>query len=134
MASKLRTGRVAVHRHVNIQQYVKAPSGRWQWEPIPKNTRTGHYLWAKTKSDHFYLVWREYGKKRYEKAGTTPTEVLEAKRRKEFELAGRAVLEHGQKLRKIPEHGMAVEPAIENFLEFIKNKKRPIRSSAIGRS
>ena len=114
-----------MHRKVNIQQYVKTPSGRWQWESIPKNPRTGHYLWVKTKSSHFYLVWRERNKKRYEKAGASPSEVLEAKRRKEFELAGRAILESGRKLERPREHGLTVEPAIEKFLDFIKNKKRP---------
>jgi hypothetical protein len=47
-----------MHRRVNILQYDKTSSGRWQWAPIPKNRRTGAYLWSKAKSYHFYTVWR----------------------------------------------------------------------------
>ena len=61
-----------MHRHVNILQYVKTPFGRWQWEPIPKNARTGNYLWAKAESNQFYIVWREHNRRHYQKAGTTP--------------------------------------------------------------
>jgi hypothetical protein len=71
-----------MNRRVDILQYIKTPSGRWQWAPIPKNPRTGACLWSKVQSDQFYIVWREQGKRRYEKAGITPSEALEAKRRK----------------------------------------------------
>ncbi len=47
------------HRRLNILQYVNTPFGPWQWEPIPKNRRTGSYVGPKAKSDHFYIVWRE---------------------------------------------------------------------------
>ena len=114
-----------MHRRVNILQYVKTPSSRWQWAPIPKNARTGNYIWAKTKSNHFYIVWREQNRRHYQKAGTTPAEALEAQRRKGFELAGRAMLEQGKKIPKPQETGMTIEGAVTDFLEFIKNKKRP---------
>ena len=114
-----------MHRRVNILQYVKTPIGRWQWAPMPKNRRTGNYLWAKAKSNHFYIVWREYNRRHYQKAGSTPATVLEAQRKKEFELAGRAVLAQGKKIIAPPETGLAIEGAVADFLEFIKNKKRP---------
>ena len=114
-----------MHRRVNILQYVKTPSGQWQWAAIPKNSRTGKYLWSKATSDRFYIVWREAKKRRYQKAGTTPSEVLEAKRRKEFELAGRAVLESGRRIPKHDELGFTIADAVSDFLEFVKNKKRP---------
>ncbi len=46
-------------------------------------------------------------------------------RKKEFELAGRAVLAQGKKIIAPPETGLAIEGAVVDFLEFIKNKKRP---------
>jgi hypothetical protein len=55
-----------MHRRVNILQYVKTPIGRWQWEPIPKNRRTGSYLWSKAKSNQFYVVWREEKRRHYQ--------------------------------------------------------------------
>lgn len=115
-----------MHRRVNILQYVKNPPGRWQWAPIPKNRRTGNYVWARAKSNHFYIVWRQENRRHYQKAGTTPAEALEAQRKKEFELAGRAVLGQGGKISKPPDQsGMAIEAAVEDYLEFIKRKKRP---------
>ena len=114
-----------MHRRVNILQYVKSPIGRWQWAPISKNHRTVNYLWAKAKSNHFYIVWREHNRRHYQKAGSTPASVLEAQRKKEFELAGRAVLAQGKKIIAPSETGLAIEGAVADFLEFIKNKKRP---------
>jgi len=43
---------------------VKTPSGRWQLLPIPKHPRSGDYQWAKAEGRGFYLVRREYGKRR----------------------------------------------------------------------
>lgn len=114
-----------MHRRVNILQYVKPPFGRWQWEPISKNRRTGSYVLSKAKSNHFYIVWREEKRRRYQKAGSTPSEALEAKRRKEFELAGRAVLQEGKQIPKPQNGGFTIEAAVADFLDFVKNKKRP---------
>jgi|GEM_PF-6886833 len=114
-----------MHRRVNLLQYVKTPIGRWQWEPIPRNRRTGSYIWAKAKSNHFYIVWREEKRRHYQKAGITPSEALEAKRKKEFELAGRALLQNGRPIPKPQNGGFTVEAAVADFLEFTKNKKRP---------
>jgi len=114
-----------MHRRVNVLQYVKSPIGRWQWEPIPKNRRTGSYVWSKAKSNHFYIVWREEKRRHYQKAGSTPSEALEAKRKKEFELAGRALLQDGKPIPKPQNGGFTVEAAVADFLEFTKNKKRP---------
>ena len=72
-----------MHRRVNILQYVKIPIGRWQWEPIPENRRTGNLIWSRIKSDMLYIVWREDKRRNFQKAGHTPSEALEAKRRKE---------------------------------------------------
>ncbi len=114
-----------MHRRVNILQYVKTPIGRWQWEPIPKNRRTGSYLWPKVKSNQFYVVWREDKRRHYQKAGSTPSEALEAKRRKEFELAGRAALNGARQIPKSQNGGLTIEAAVADFLEFTKSKKRP---------
>ena len=114
-----------MHRRVNILQYVKTASGPWQWAPIPKNPRTGKYVWSKAQSNNFYIVWREQKRRHYQKAGSTPSAALEAKRRKEFELAGRAVLEHGKPAAKPAANGFTVEAAVADYVEVIKNKKRP---------
>ena len=88
-----------MHRKVNILQYVKTGS-KWTWMPIPKNGKNNGYLWNTLQSQHLYITWREQNHRHYQKAGSTPSEALEAKRRKEYELAGKAVLEHGWKAPK----------------------------------
>ena len=114
-----------MHRRVNILQYVKTPIGHWQWEPIPKNRRTGNLIWSKAKSDQLYIVWREDKRRHYQKAGNTPAGALEAKQRKELELAGRAVLQDGKQIPQPKNHGFTIEVAVADFLEFTKNQKRP---------
>ena len=115
-----------MHRRVNILQYLKTPSGRWQWAPIPKTSRTGNYIWSKAQTNNFYIIWREQKRRRYQKAGRTPSEALEAKRRKEFELAGRAVLGQDKPIAERKATGFAIEAAVADYLEFIKIKKRPM--------
>lgn len=112
-----------MHRKVNILQYVKT-GAKWTWMPIPKNGEQNGYLWNALQSTHLYISWREYNGRRYQKAGSTPSEALEAKRRKEYELAGRAVLENGWKIPKAKE-GLAISEAVSDFLDYIRTKRRP---------
>ena len=56
------------------------------------------------KDDQFNIVWREEKRRRCQKAGHTPSEALGAKRKKEFELAGRAVLQDGKQITR-PKNG-----------------------------
>jgi hypothetical protein len=103
-----------MHRRVNILQYVKTSSGRWQWAPIPKNRRTGAYLWSRAITS---TLSGAHKRRRYEKAGTTPSEALEARRRKEFELMGRAVLEQGKQIARTDQTGMTIESAAADYQE-----------------
>ena len=114
-----------MHRRVNILQYLKTSTGRWQWAPIPKNSRTGNYIWSEAQTNNFYIVWREQNRRHYQKAGRTPSEALGAKRRKEFELASRAVLGRDKPTAKAKAIGFAIDAAVADYLEFIRNKKRP---------
>jgi len=47
-------------------------------------------VWDRAESGVYYLQWYEDGKRRRASAGTRPAEVLEARRRKIFELKGKA--------------------------------------------
>lgn len=113
----------SVHRKVNFLQYVKTDSG-WTWKPIPKKGKNNTYLWAALESPHLYITWRDHKGRHYEKAGSTPSEALEAKRRKEFELAGRAVLERGWKGSPL-KTGLTIKEAVASFLDSIKARRRP---------
>ncbi len=91
----------------------------------PRNRCTRSYVWSKTKSNHFCIVWREAKRRHYQKAANRPSEVLEAQRRKEFELAGRAVVQNGRLIPRPMNGGFTIEAAEADLLEFTKNRKRP---------
>jgi hypothetical protein len=55
----------------------------------PQESPAGSYIWSKAKSHHLCILWREEKRRHYQKAGSTPSGALEAKRRKEFRLTGR---------------------------------------------
>ena len=66
-------------------------------------------------------------RRRYEKAGTTPSEALEARRRKEFELMGRAVLEQGKQIARTDQTGMTIESAAADYQEQLVGPDRPMK-------
>ena len=114
------------HRRVKILQFVKAPSGRWRWQTIPKNRTTGSHVWPKVKSNYFWIFWRDEKPRHYQKAGSTPSETFEAKRKKEFALAGGAVLQDGEQFPRPQNGGLTIGAAMADFPEFAKKKKKPI--------
>jgi hypothetical protein len=71
-----------------------------------------------------YIVWRGEAAA-LSKGGQHSLRGLRGKRRKEFELAGRALPQAGKPIPKPPNGGMTIEAAVTDFLEFTKNKKRP---------
>lgn len=56
---------------------------------MPKTPR-GKFVWDRTPGGVYYLEWYEAKKRKRERAGITPSEVLESRRRKILELKGSA--------------------------------------------
>ena len=65
---------------VNVLHRVRTDSG-WVRVPVRK-TPQGKFVWDRSQSGVYYLEWYEDGKRRRATAGVTPSEVLEARRRK----------------------------------------------------
>jgi len=66
-------------RSVRILKKIRAEKGIWQFVSLRRSG--GRYLWdARPGQD--YLEWWDGPKRRREVAGTSPTEALEAQRRK----------------------------------------------------
>lgn len=71
---------------VNLLRQVKTETG-WQNTGLERDER-GRIKWP--SRGRFLIEWRESGRRRREAAGETPSEALEAQRRKRLELEARA--------------------------------------------
>ena len=69
---------------VNVLHPVRGEKG-WVRVPVRK-TPQGKFIWDPVNEGVYYLEWYEDGKRRRATAGTSPAEVLEARRRKILEL------------------------------------------------
>lgn len=68
--------------HVNILQKVKSDGG-WKNQSLPRDKR-GRIKWP--SGGPFLIEWRESGRRLREAAGDTPSDALEAQKRKRLEL------------------------------------------------
>lgn len=78
------------HGKVNIVKQVKV-DGKWTLRSIPKR-KSGHYDSAALPDGHYFVEWREEGRRRRQPAGNTVAQAMEEQRRKRHELgaAGRS--------------------------------------------
>ena len=75
-------------KRVRIIKKIRESSGVWRFVSLGRiGTR---YVWDK-RHGHYFLEWWEGKKRRRQVAGQTPSEVLEAQRRKRNELLGEMV-------------------------------------------
>jgi hypothetical protein len=98
----------------------KVRIARGVWKFISLDHVGNRYVWDK-REGYYFLEWWDGKKRRRERAGLTPTEVLEAQRRKQHELVGE--LSAGDKTPPPqPEDGPAtpIQSAIEMFLGHVK--------------
>ena len=69
---------------------MRLAAGQWQFVSLPRKGNT--WVWDPRPGTYF-IEWWEGPRRRRESAGTTPAEALDSLRRKQWELAGRAVLD-----------------------------------------
>jgi integrase/recombinase XerD len=105
---------------VNVVLYARMED-RWNFIPVRK-TPKGKFIWDNEEGGVYYIEWYEDGRRRRQRAGIRPTEVLEARRRKALELKGRAV-EKGRSVR--PESATEEKPVpltetIQKYLNHVK--------------
>jgi hypothetical protein len=105
-------------KRVRIVKKVRVGSGVWKF--ITLDRIGGRYVWEKGPGPYFLERW-EGRKRRHELAGETPSQVLEAQRRKTNELIGEMFT--GATHLKPPEEGGTATPiikALELFTEHVK--------------
>lgn len=105
---------------VNVLHRVRTDSG-WVRVPVRK-TPQGKFVWDRSQPGVYYLEWYEDGKRRRATAGVTPSEVLEARRRKILELKGRAI-EQGRTVSPSAtgeETPVPLTTTIESYLNHLK--------------
>ncbi len=105
-------------KSVGILQKIKGEDGVWRFVTVRKSG--SKYLWG----DHpgtFFLEWREGTKRRRESVGSSPSEALEARRRKTHELVGKMVEGKGWVIEKPVEgeEGTPIKEAARVFLRHV---------------
>src|SRR5437868_6274248 len=76
-------GEVVTVARVNILKRVKTLAG-WTRIPLLRNP-SGRLMWD-ARPGHYYIEWRENGRRLRAAAGRTPSDALEAQKRKRLEL------------------------------------------------
>jgi integrase len=105
---------------VNVLHRVRTDNG-WVRIPVRKTPR-GKYVWDTSTPGVYYLEWYEDGRRKRERAGVRPAEVLEARRRKILELKGRAS-ELGRRVTPSlgdEETPVPLSATIESYLTHVK--------------
>ena len=110
---------VKATKSVRILQKTKSDDGVWRLVPVKKSGN--RYVWGKAAGT-YYIEWHDDGKRVREAVGTSPTEAIEAKRRKTHELLGAMVVAKGLVPEQIVESqpGTPLAEAAELFITHVK--------------
>lgn len=108
-----------VTKRVRILRKVKGKDGVWRFASVKKSG--SKYLWGED-SGTFLLEWWEGTKRRRESVGTTPSEALEAHKRKTRELIGQLVEGKGWVVTPQAEgdQGTAIQECVDAFLKHVE--------------
>jgi site-specific recombinase XerD len=106
------------HKRVRIIKKVRITGGMWKF--ISLDRIGSRYVWDK-QPGYYFLEWWDGRKRHRERAGETPSQALEAQRRKRNELIGELAA-RGRVFKSPDEGGSAtlIEKAIELFQEHVK--------------
>jgi hypothetical protein len=77
-----------LRKQVRILKKVRFAGGLWKFVSLDRIGK--RYVWDK-RPGYYFLEWWEGRRRRRESAGVTPSEALEAQRRKQYELVGELV-------------------------------------------
>jgi len=105
-------------KKVRIIKKIRTEEGVWKFVSLDKVKNK--YVWD-TREGHYFLEWWEGKKRCRELAGQTPSEALEAQRRKRNEIIGEMVA-GGKQLIQTEEEGqrLPIDTAVQVFLAHIK--------------
>jgi integrase/recombinase XerD len=105
-------------KRVRIIKKVRVTGGVWKFVSLDRIR--SRYVWDK-RPGYYFLEWWDGRKRRRERAGETPSQALEAQRRKRNELIGEMAT-RGKIFQSADEGGSAIliEKALELFEEHVK--------------
>ncbi|MBI5283127.1 MAG: tyrosine-type recombinase/integrase [Candidatus Solibacter usitatus] len=105
-------------KSVRILKKIRAEKGVWRFVSLKRSG--GRYLWD-SRPGQYYLEWWEGPKRRREVAGASPSEALEAQRRKGHELLGQLLEGKGPAKAEAAEicEGTRITEAAEAFLTHV---------------
>jgi hypothetical protein len=118
---------VTTRKRVRVIKKIREVEGGWRFVSMKKIG--ARYAWD-NRPGHFFIEWWEGRKRRRELAGQTPSEAMEAQRRKRNELVGEALV-GGKKAPPEPSEGSAtpLTDAIQMFLQHVRvhSPDKPLR-------
>src|SRR5438105_4638561 len=105
---------MAVRKRVRIIKKIREAAGVWKFVTLAR--LSGRYVWD-DRPGYYFVEWWAGKKRRRQLAGQTPSEAIEAQRRKANELLGE-VLAAGKEVAKAEgKTATAIPDAIAAFLE-----------------
>jgi integrase len=119
-----------IKKSVRIIKKVRDEDGQWRFVSLPH--AGARYVWDK-RPGHYFVEWWEGKQRKRESAGSTPSEAMEAQRRKRNELIGAFVLGNGvRQAPKIEETQFTLlADAVTLFLDHVRvhspDKPRTVR-------
>jgi integrase len=121
-----------VKKAVRIIKKIRGGSGQWRF--VSLRHAGARYAWDK-RPGHYFVEWWEGSKRRRQSAGQTPSEAMEAQRRKRNELIGELVLGAKGELPSSPDTPLTLlSDAIDMFLQHVRvhspDKPRTVRRYA----
>lgn len=109
---------MAAKKSVRIIKKIREASGVWRFVSLKK--AGPRYAWD-DRAGNYFVEWWDGPKRRRELAGQTPSEALEAQRRKRNELAGEGVLGGKGEPSKLAEAPLTpLTEAIQMFLQHVR--------------
>ncbi len=105
-------------KKVRIIKKIRTDEGVWKFVSLDKVNNK--YVWD-SREGHYFLEWWDGRKRCRELAGQTPSEVLEAQRRKRNEIIGEMVA-GGRQLSQTEDEGhrLPIDTAVQIFLAHIR--------------
>jgi hypothetical protein len=122
-----------IKKSVRIIKKIRDEDGQWRF--VSLRHAGARYVWDK-RPGHYFVEWWEGKQRRRESAGITPSEAMEAQRRKRNELVGAFVLGTGTNEAPKPEETQftLLTDAVTLFLDHVRvhspDKPRTVRRYA----
>ena len=110
---------MAFKKRVRIIKKIRENAGVWRFISLDKVK--GRYIWDK-RPGYYFIEWWEGRKRKRSLVGLTPTQAIDAQRRKSNELIGELITLNGGAVPSAPKEGTAtlISDAVRMFLDHIK--------------